>query len=113
VANLSGAAWTIVEINGKPMDAADKDHRKIVLAFDATRGTFSGTSGCNDLAGRFAKNGAPLTPASDQPPQLCRVDEQTERGMRSAIQNARGYRVSSTTLELLDAKGECLAKLER
>jgi hypothetical protein len=70
-------------------------------------------SGCSDPAGRFAKNGAPLATTADQSSQICHVDEQTDRAMRSVIQNMRGYRVSSTTLELLDEKGGCLAKLER
>jgi len=112
-AALWGTAWTVVEINGKPVGPADKDHRQIVLAFDDIRQTYSGTSGCTDLAGRFAKNGAPLTPSSDQASQICRVDEATQRAMRAVMQDTRGYRVSGTTLELLDAKGGSLARLER
>jgi heat shock protein HslJ len=108
-----GTAWTIVEIAGKPVGQADTDHPRIVLAFDAIRRTFSGTSGCNDPAGRFVKNGSPLTRSSDTSAHICHVDEGTERAMRSVIQEMRGYRASSTTLELLDEKGECLAKLER
>ena len=76
-------------------------------------GTYSGTSGCADVAGRFAKNGAPLTPTSDKSSPTCRVDEQTVRAMRDALQDTRGYRITSTTLELLNAKGQCVAKLER
>ena len=100
----------MTEIGGKPVAAGDSDQRKIVLAFDAPRGTYSGTSGCTDPAGRFAKNGA--SPASDKS-HTCRVDEQTVRAMRSALQDTRGYRITSTTLELLNAKGEIVAKLER
>jgi hypothetical protein len=84
-----------------------------VLAFDDSRRTYSGKSGCTDPAGRFAKNGTPLTPTSDKSAQLCQVDEQIDRAMRSALQGTRGHRVTSTTLELLDAKGVLLAKLER
>jgi hypothetical protein len=91
----------------------DKDHRAVVLAFDDIRQTYSGVSGCSDLAGRFVKNGAKLTPTSDTSSQICRVDEGTQRAMRSVMQDTRGYRVSGTTLELLDAKGRCLARLER
>jgi len=106
-----GTAWTIVEIDGKPVGQMDTDHRRIVLAFDANRRRFSGVSGCNDSAGRFAKNGAPLTRTSDKSSPVCHVDEQTDRAMRSVIQEMRGYRVSNATLELLDEKGGCLAKL--
>jgi hypothetical protein len=111
---LSSAAWTIVEINGKPADPADRDQRQIMLDFDASRRKFSGTSGCTDALGRFARNGAPLAPAAGKAAPICHVDDATERAMRSVIQDMRGYRVvSGTTLELLDDKGACLAKLAR
>ncbi len=110
-----GTAWTIVEIDGKAAGPEDKDLRRIVLQFDANRQKFSGTTGCNDGAGRFARNGARLSAASDPSAQVCRVDEQTERAMRLVLQEMRGYRMSNTntTLELLDAKGDLLAKLVR
>jgi heat shock protein HslJ len=101
------------KLNGKPVRPEDKDHRKIVIAFDADRGTFTGTSGCNNLSGRFATKAAPLTLTFDKAPQICRVDQRTERAVRSVITNTQGYRVTPTTLELLDANGQLLAKLER
>jgi heat shock protein HslJ len=102
-----------MEIHGKPVGPADEDHRKMVLEFDANRATFYGTSGCSDAAGRFAKNGARLAVTSDKSSPVCRVDEQTDRAMQSVIQEMRGYRIKNSTLELLDAKGGSLAKLER
>jgi len=109
-AALWGTVWTMVEIGGQPVSQLESDRRKVVLDFDAPRGTYKGTSGCTDPAGRFFKNGA--SPTSDKS-QTCRVDEQTARAMRNALQDARGYRVTPTTLELLNAKGEVVAKLER
>ena len=50
---------------------------------------------------------------SDKPLQICRVDQRTERAVRSVIDDTRGYRISGNTLELLDQKGKRLAKLER
>jgi heat shock protein HslJ len=103
----------VTEIKNKPVRPASKTHRKIVLAFDADFGTFSGTSGCNDLAGRFTTSDATLTLKSDKSLQICRVDQRTERSVRSVINDTRGYRLSGTTLELLDDKGKRIAKLER
>ncbi len=103
----------MVEIDGKPVTQGDNDRRKIVLEFDAPRGTYSGKSGCTDPEGRFGKNGAPLTPTSGNPRPTCRVDEQTARAMRNALQDTRGYRLTNTTLELLNAKGEIVAKMVR
>ena len=103
----------MVEINGKPVRPADTDHRQIVLAFDADRGTYSGMSGCNELSGWFETTDAPLTFRSKKLWPICGADEQTERAVRTVFNETRAYRVTSTTLELLNAKGERLARLER
>ena len=101
------------QIKNKPVRPADKTHREIVLTFDAERGTFSGTSGCNDLAGRFHVVGESLTLRPTKSLQICRVDQRTERSVRSVINDTRGYRISGAKLELLDTKGQVIARLER
>lgn len=103
----------MTEINGKPVRPENKDHRKIVLAFNTDRGTFSGASGCNDLAGRFATTKGTLTLTSNKSLQICRVDQRTERAVRGVMNDTRGYRVSGAALELLDEKGKPIARLER
>lgn len=94
------------------MRPVDKTHRKIVLSFDADRGTFSGKTGCNDLAGHFAVTSGTLMlkPASLQ---ICRVDQRTERAVKGVFNDTRSYRVSGSTLEFLDAKGKVVARLVR
>ena len=109
---FAGAEWTMTEINTKPVRPASKTHRKIVLVFDETRGEFSGTSGCNDLAGRFETAGGKLTLKSDRSLRICRVDQKTERGVRSVINDTRAYRISGTTLDLLNDRGQRIARLQ-
>jgi len=110
---LFGTTWTIAEIAGKPV-AVDPNQRKIVLAFDDSRRVYSGISGCTDLVGRFASFCVTYTATSDKSAPTCRVDEQTDRAIRNALQDTRGHRaVSTTALELLDSKGKCIARLER
>ena len=94
------------------MRPASKTHRKIVLSFDDEHGTFAGTSGCNDLAGRFDAANGKLTLKSDRSLRICRVDQVTERAVRGIINDTRGYRISGTTLDLLNEKGERIAKLQ-
>ena len=113
IAALSGAEWTMTEVKSKPVRPADKDHRQIVLAFDTDRSTFSGASGCNNLAGRFALIEGTLTLKPDRSLRICRVDQRTERAVRSVIDDTCYFRVPAMTLELLDDKGRRLAKLER
>ena len=103
----------MVEIKGAPAPTGDKDRRKVIVAFNAARPEYWGFSGCTDAAGRFVKNGAPLPAASDGAAQTCKVDEQIARAMKSALQDTRSYRVTPTTLELLNAKGERVAKMDR
>jgi heat shock protein HslJ len=110
---LAGAEWTMAEIDGKPVRPASKTHRKIVLTFDDEHGTFSGTTGCNDLAGRFEGGSGKLLLKSDRSLQICRVDQKTERAVRGVINDTRGYRISGATLELLDDKGRRIASLNR
>lgn len=109
---IAGAAWTMTEINNKAVRPASKTHRKITLAFNDEHGTFSGTSGCNDLEGRFESVGAKLTLKSDRSLRICRVDQKTERAVRGVINDTRGYRISGTTLDLLNEKGQRIARLE-
>ena len=105
-----GAQWTMTEVKNKPVRPADKTHRKIVLTFDADNSTFSGTTGCNDLTGFFQTADEKLTLRPDKSLQICRVDQRTERSVRSVINDTRGYRISGTTLELLDVKGQLIAE---
>ena len=101
----------MTEIDNKPVRAASKTHRKISLVFDEEHGTFSGTSGCNDLAGRFVTGGGKLTLKSDRSLRICRVDQKTERAVRGVINDTRAYRISGTTLDLLNDRGQRIARL--
>lgn len=100
----------MVEIDTKPVRPASKTHRKIVFSFNDTHGTFSGTSGCNDLAGTFQAAGGKLTLKSDRSLRICRVDQKTERALRGVISDTRAYRIVGTTLDLLNAKGQRIAR---
>ena len=102
----------MVEIKGTQVAGVAKDRRQVVVTFNPARPEYWGVSGCTDNAGHFVKDGGPLTLA-DKSSSVCRVDEQTGRAMQSALKDTRGYRVTPTTLELLDGKGSLLAKLVR
>ena len=95
------------------MRPTDKTHRQIAFAFDAEYGTFAGTSGCNELDGYFQADAAKMTLKSAKPLRICRVDQRTERALRGVINDTRGYRILGKALELLDEKGQRIAKFER
>ena len=102
----------MTEINNKAVRPASTTHRKITLAFNDEHGTFSGTSGCNDLSGRFETAGGKLTLKSDRSLRICRVDQKTERAVRGVINDTRAYRLSGTTLDLLNDRGQRIARFE-
>jgi uncharacterized lipoprotein YbaY/heat shock protein HslJ len=110
--DIAGVEWTMTEVNNKAVRPASKTHRTIFLVFDEEHGRFSGTSGCNALAGRFDAGGGKLTLKFDKPLQICRVDQKTERAVRGVVNDTRAYRISGTTLELLNDRGQRIAKLE-
>ena len=102
----------MTEIKNNPVRPASKTHRNIVLAFDDAVGTFSGRSGCNNLSGRFQAAGGTLTLKPDQSLRICRIDQKTERALRGVINETRGYRISGTTLDLLNERGQRIARLQ-
>lgn len=110
---LAGVEWKMVEINGKPVRPVDKSHPQIAFVFDVEKGTYSGTSGCNDLEGFFQADASMLALKSAKPISICRVDRKTENALNGVIRNTRGYRVLGKALEFLDAKGKRIARLER
>jgi len=108
---LAGAEWVLTELDSRPVRAADKTHRKIVMHFEESSRVFSGTSGCNDFTGRFESTAGALKLTLDKGLQICRVDQRTERALRGTIKDTRAYRITGSTLELLDDRGKRIATL--
>ena len=108
---LAGAEWTLTELDNRPVRPADKTHRKIVMSFDDQRQAFSGTSGCNEFEGRFEAGTSGLKLTLQKPLHICRVDQRTERALRGTIKDTRSFRITGSTLELLDDRGKRIARL--
>jgi heat shock protein HslJ len=109
---LSGAEWTLTELEGKPVRPVSKDRRRILLAFDDETRTFSGQSGCNDFDGEFTADWRMLALTPRKSLRACRADASTERALNRAIKATRAYRVTGTILELFDERGGRIARFD-
>jgi heat shock protein HslJ len=109
---LSAAEWKLTEMENKPVRPASKTQRDIVLMFDTDGRTFSGVSGCNQLAGSIEAGWRTLTIKPTKSLRVCLADAGTERALSRTIKATRAYRVTGTTLDLFDELGARIARFE-
>ena len=109
---LSGAEWILKDLDDKPIRPATRTRRPIILAFDTPTGTFTGMSGCNELAGDIAAGPRTLTITPRKSMRACLADASTERAFSSTLKETRAYRIIGTTLDLLDEHGTRIARFE-
>ena len=107
---LSAAEWKLTEMENKPVRPASKTQRDIVLVFDTNGRTFSGVSGCNQLAGSIEASWRTLTIKPSKSLRVCLADAGTERAVSRTIKAARAYRITGTTLDLFDEQGTRIAR---
>jgi len=109
---LSAAEWKLTEMENKPVRPASKTQRDILLTFDADGRTFSGVSGCNQLAGSIEASWRALTIKPTKSLRVCLADAGTERALSRTIKATRAYRITGTALDLFDEQGTRIARFE-
>lgn len=108
---LVGRVWTLESIEGFTSFPSDVATPTIRFAPD---GLLSGNTGCNGGGAAYRIEGdnllviEPMTMTK----RACANPEgnRLERAYVAAVQNAHSFRVTSTTLELLNESGEVLAR---
>lgn len=108
---IVGREWTLESINGFATLPADVATPTIRFAPD---GLLSGNTGCNGAGAAYRIEGDSrlvLEPMS-MTKRACVNPEgnRLERAYVAAVQNARSFRVTGTTLELLSESGNVLAR---
>ena len=109
--DITGITWTLVEVNGTPVDAAALN-KPATLLFDG-QGRASGSSGCNQFGGAYTMEGAELEFGPIAMTRMAcpgRMDVETEYA--AALEATRAWRVTDGVLELL-ADDVVLARLRR
>ena len=111
-APLAGTRWMLVALGGDAERAADEARAPhLVLAPEG--GRVSGSDGCNRLVGTYALEGARLAFAGVAATRMaCPEGMEQAAAFQRALGATAGHRVSGGVLELLDAAGQGVARLE-
>jgi copper homeostasis protein (lipoprotein) len=111
-APMAGTYWRLTHLGAAAVPKATDARREPSLTFEASDGTFSGSSGCNRLVGRYEIDNAAMTLTAAGTLMACPDEAKTEAAFTAALKATRAYRVTGRALELLDDKGSRLARFE-
>jgi uncharacterized lipoprotein YbaY/heat shock protein HslJ len=113
-AALERTYWKLTEIDGVAFSLdASRDRREAHLLFGSDQGRLVGSDGCNAVIGEYAIDGArisfgKLTGTS----RTCDAAESPDQPFRRALTEAAAWRTVGATLELLDGRGQRLARFD-
>ena len=105
---LEGTYWRATEVAGKPTPAQDAN-REAHLLFE-TGGRFSGSDGCNRIAGSYELKGDVVRFSPGTATQKACIDiGDLDAAVRAALKGATRLTIAGDRLNLLDASGRQLA----
>jgi putative lipoprotein len=109
--DIIDVTWTLVEVNGAPVDAAAMN-RPATLLLNA-EGHASGYAGCNQFGGPYAIDGGVMRfGAIAMTRMACPHRMDVETAYSAVFDATRSWRVSDGMLELI-ADGRVLARFRR
>jgi heat shock protein HslJ len=101
IPELNGTSWSLVEINGQPVQADSNP----TLIFDAD--SAGGNGSCNSFGGDYeAKNGKLTFGGIFSTMMYCEDVMDQEFAYLGALENAASYQVKDGMLQILDADGQ-------
>jgi heat shock protein HslJ len=108
---LRGTYWMLSEVHGKPV--APASNNPAFLYFDADGHTYSGSSGCNRVTGKFQLSGDSLQLLGGaQTMMACPEPLMTqEKEFNQALTATGSYKINGSVLELYERK-KIVAKFE-
>jgi len=109
---LTDTYWRLTHLGPRAIPASTDTRREASLTFLNDGNSFSGSSGCNRLVGTYSIDNARMTLTSGGTMIACRDEAKTEAAFMAALKETRTYRILGRILELNDAKGERIARLE-
>lgn len=112
VAGLGGRVWVVTELDGAAPDLP-AGARPLTVEFDTGGSTASGFAGCNTFRGGYKEgNGAIRLGPFAVTRMACPGTDDVERRYLGAMAQVHTYRVSATSLELIDSGGVVLVRLK-
>lgn len=109
-ASLENTSWKLVWLAGHDVTAAASPRSVPGLTFRGDSTSFSGSSGCNRLAGQYDARGELLSLHAAGTLMACMNGGDQERTFTQALANTRLYRVLGRSLELYDNDRHLLAR---
>jgi heat shock protein HslJ len=111
-APLENTHWTLTRVGDTAVDAGAAEREPHIVLHSTTH-RVSGAAGCNQLLGSYSLDDTDLTFGTLATSRMaCPSTMQVERRFLAALRATRSARVRGPTLELLDANGRFLARLE-
>lgn len=109
---LENTYWKLTYLGNSPV-VADARHPEANIFLHPENRTVTGSGGCNRLTGRYAVNGNRLSFSNVASTMMaCVSGMETEQTFHKALGNVRSWRISGQNLELVDDRGNLLARLE-
>ncbi len=108
-ATLDNTAWRLTRIGNTVVPAGDRPSNTPGLSFRMDPKSFSGSDGCNRLAGNYNRTGDAITLTVVGTLMACQGGEPR---LASALRNVRNYRVLGNVLDLYDEQRRVVARFE-
>jgi putative lipoprotein len=109
---LENTNWRLIELGNAPV-LIDARHPEANITLQSGNRRVTGSTGCNRLSGSYSVNGSRLsfgTIASTK--MACISGMEIEQPFLNALGRVRSWRISGQTLELLDDRGNSLARFD-
>jgi copper homeostasis protein (lipoprotein) len=111
-ASLFETYWKLTRLESKPVIVTESQREPRVI-FRARQNQVVGFGGCNSFAGTFRLSAGAMTVTGIAATQkACSYGMDTEAALFSALYRVRSWRIIGQHLELSDAGGKILARLE-
>jgi copper homeostasis protein (lipoprotein) len=110
--NLQETYWKLTRLHGNPVVVAERQREPHIILRSGTD-RVSGFAGCNTFSGGYKLNGNELTFSGVASTMMACIDGmEQEPAFLKMLDNVRKWKITGEHLELDDADGKVLARLE-
>lgn len=109
---LRGTLWRLVQLDGQPVSGGTRQGEpQLMISADGAQ--FSGHGGCNRMSGPVQVRGDRIAFGQIVSTRMaCATGQQRESAFFDALERSARWQISGRQLELRDARGRVLARLE-
>lgn len=108
---LTGTRWALVRLGDQSVTVSEGG-REPYIALNSADHSVAGYAGCNRISSSYQASGSHLSFGEVTATRMACDDLPTETALLEAMKSTAGWRISGSTLELLDAQQQSLASFE-